>query len=191
MLIIDTTRYVFFSLSWIFGKWKKVPKNDVKLKFSCCFTIISLSVFREGILLIGWNIFYLFNSSGSCFIHSISFEKHPCILFHPPHINQCVHSTSLLLDSSEWTWFFFLLFHLCSHNASAIFFIWFFFSFFFHSRALQPGLLYSLIKFHHFLAISWNPFALMDECHHFYFGHLINKDRIQWQIHNTLQLFFH
>lgn len=106
ILIIDTTRYVFFSLSWTFGKWKKVPKNDVKLKFSCCFTIISLSVFREGILLIGWNIFYLFNSSGSCFIHSISFEKHPCILFHPPHINQCVHSTSLLLDSSEWTCFF-------------------------------------------------------------------------------------
>lgn len=125
MLIIDTTRFVFFSLSWIFGKWEKnVPKNDVKLKFSCCFTIISLSVFREGILLIGWNIFYLFNSSGSCFIHSISFEKHPCILFHPPHINQCVHSTSLLLEILQsGRGFFFLLFHLCSHNASAIFFV--------------------------------------------------------------------
>lgn len=133
-------RYVFFfSLSWTFGKWKKVPKNDVKLKFSCCFTIISLSVFREGILLIGWNIFYLFNSSGSCFIHSISFEKHPCILFHPPHINQCVHSTSLLLDSSEWTCFFFLLFQLCSHNASAIFFCMIFFLFLFSFTRSSTG----------------------------------------------------
>lgn len=35
-----------------------------------------------------------------------------------------------------------------------------------------------------FLAIS-NPFALMDECHHFYFGHLINKDLVFSIIRNT------
>lgn len=145
----------FFSLSWTFGKWKKVPKNDVKLKFSCCFTIISLSVFREGILLIGWNIFYLFNSSGSCFIHSISFEKHPCILFHPPHINQCVHSTSLLLEILQSGRGFFpsLSFVLsqCFSNLFCMIFFLFLFSF---TRSSTGALLYSLIKFHHFLAIS-------------------------------------
>lgn len=127
----------FFSLSCIFGKWEKnVPKNYVKLKFSCCFTIISLSVFREGILLIGWNIFYLFNSSGSCFIHSISFEKHPCILFHPPHINQCVHSTSLLLEILQSGRGFFSFSFICALTMLQQSFLYDFFSLSFFIHAL-------------------------------------------------------
>lgn len=59
-----------------------------------------------------------------------------------------------------------LLFFLCFHSK------WLFFSY--CSSSLPPS----------FLAIS-NPFALMDECHHFYFGHLINKDLVFSIIRNT------